>query len=200
LKSYRSPRDLLAEIEQVLAQKPSRSSPLEKVVEILYSGRHYLWVGIYLRVGERMERQAFLGPAPACRSFALGVSNVGIAGQSGIEKVVPDVSADPTYSMCFRETKSEMVAPIKIAGKTLGVIDVESDRLNAFGPKERILLKESGRRLAKFLSLKGKYILLKARRTTAEAAAPAKAPEAIKQQPSERVQQLRAAAGDKSRQ
>jgi len=199
LKSYRSPGDLLAEIEQVLAQKAPRSSPLEKIVEILYSGRHYFWIGIYLRVGERIERQAFRGPVSPCESFAFGVGNVGIAGQSGIEKISPDVSADPTYRMCFRETKSEMVAPIKIAGRTLGVIDAQSERLNAFGPKERILLKETGRRLAKFLSMKGKYILLKARRIAAEAA-PATAPEAIKQQPvSERVQQLRAAAGDKSR-
>ena len=140
MKRIRTPREVLAAIDQVLAAKPGArmdGSPLDQVVEILHRQRHYFWVGVYLVAGERVVRQAFCGPVPPCHSFAFGKGNVGTVGESGFMKVVPDVSADPTYSMCFVETKSELVVPIKMVTRVLGVIDVESDRPSAFGPATR---------------------------------------------------------------
>jgi GAF domain-containing protein len=163
---------VLAALDRMLAEKvrPVKgSSPLEKAVDILYSQRHYFWVGIYLVAGDRVVRQAFRGPVPPCHSFALGKGNVGTAGENGLLKVIPDVSADPTYSMCFLETKSEIVVPIKIVGRVLGVIDVESDRPDAFGPLDRILLKQVAARLARFLTSTGKRYVRKAKEAAAEA-------------------------------
>jgi putative methionine-R-sulfoxide reductase with GAF domain len=172
LKVYRSPRELLAETDHLLAARYNKNSPpLESVVETLYRGRHYFWIGIYLVIGDKAVRQAFRGPVPPCHTFALGKGNVGTAGQTGIVKVIPDVSADPTYSMCFLETKSEIVVPIKFGRRVLGVIDVESDHSNAFGPKERVLLEQVARRLAMFLSRQGKYLLRRAREAASQSAA-----------------------------
>jgi L-methionine (R)-S-oxide reductase len=184
VKRIRSPREVLAALDRMLAEKvrPVKgSSPLEKTVEILHGQRRYFWVGIYLVAGERVVRQAFRGPVPPCHSFAFGKGNVGTVGESGFMKVIPDVSADPTYSMCFLETKSELVVPIKIAGRVLGVIDVESDRPNAFGPRDQILLKDVARRLARFLTSSGKRYVRKAREAAqaeveAESAIPAERP------------------------
>jgi GAF domain-containing protein len=153
-------------------------------VSLLYEGRHYFWIGIYLVIGETAVRQAFCGPVPPCHSFALGKGNVGTTGQRGITKVVPDVNQDPTYSMCFRDTKSEIVVPIKIATRVLGVIDVESDQANAFGREERVLLEEVAGLLARFLVADGKYIMRQAREqwlresSTKKAAQKVRAPEA----------------------
>ena len=166
MKTYRSARDLLKQIDQLLAARPAfqkNSSPLDQVVEILYGGRQYFWIGIYLVAGEAVVRESFRGPVPPCHTVALGVGNVGTAGESGLMKVIPDVSADPTYSMCFAETKSEIVVPIRIGQHVLGVIDVESDRINAFGGQDRVLLKQVAERLARFLQNQGKYLLRKAR-------------------------------------
>lgn len=172
MKRIRPPREVLAALDRMLAAKvrPGKgNSPLEKTVEILYDQRRYFWVGIYLVAGERVVRQAFRGPAPPCHSFAFGKGNVGTIGESGFMKVIPDVSQDPTYSPCFLETRSEIVVPIKIAGRVLGVIDVESDRLDAFGPRDRILLKQVAVRLARFLTATGKCYVRKAREAAAEA-------------------------------
>jgi len=167
-------RELLVGVEQALAGRPSkRDSPLDKVVANLYQGRNYFWIGIYLAVGNELVRQAFRGPAPPCHSFALGVGNVGTAGKTGIMKVVPDVSRDPTYSQCFLETKSELVAPIRMATRVLGVIDVESDRLNAFGGEDRVLLQAVAVRLARFLTGRGKLLVRRARESAAREAAAA---------------------------
>ena len=172
MKRIRPPREVLAALDRMLAEKvrPVKgSSPLEKTVEILYDQRRYFWVGIYLVAGERVVRQAFRGPVPPCHSFALGKGNVGTVGESGFMKVIPDVSTDPTYSMCFLETKSELVVPIKIVGRILGVIDVESDRPDAFGPLDQILLKHVAQRLARFLTSTGKRYLRHAKEAAAAA-------------------------------
>ncbi|MGH9670327.1 MAG: GAF domain-containing protein [Terriglobales bacterium] len=205
MKRIRSPREVLVCLDRALTAKagPVKSgSPLEKTVEILYHQRRYFWVGIYLVAGDRVERQAFRGPVPPCHSFAFGKGNVGTAGQNGMIKVIPDVSQDPAYSMCFLETKSEIVIPIKIVGRVLGVIDVESDRPDAFGPLDRILLKNVAARLARFLTSTGKRYVRKAREAVAEAesAAPAeRGHPPASEKPATAPAPRRAAAGDQAR-
>lgn len=206
MKRIRPPREVLAALDRMLAEKvrPVKgSSPLDKTVEILYRQRHYFWVGIYLVVGDRVVRQSFRGPVPPCHTFALGKGNVGTVGESGFMKVIPDVSADPTYSMCFVETKSEIVVPIKIAGRILGVIDVESDHPDAFGPLDRILLKNVAARLARFLTSTGKRYVRKAKEAAAAEAEPAVQAERGRPPASEKPASVsaprRAAAGDQVR-
>ena len=174
MKVYRPPQQVLAEVERALASsRPGfgGETPLDQVVEILYHARHYFWIGIYLVAGNKVVRQTFRGPVPPCHTFEFGKGNVGTTGQTGVLKVIPDVSDDPTYSMCFIETKSEIVVPIKISSRVLGVIDVESDRVNAFGHKDRVLLKEVGKRLARFLSVRGRYLVRRAAEESTKAGA-----------------------------
>jgi L-methionine (R)-S-oxide reductase len=205
MKRYRSALALKTEIGRLLAEaKPrkGKDSAPERVVELLYEGRHYFWIGIYLVLGEQVVRQVFRGPVAPCHSFAFGKGNVGTTGQKGIMKVIPDVSTDATYSMCFLETKSEIVVPIKIAGRTLGVIDVESDRPNAFGGTDRVLLKNVALALARFFTSNGRYLVREARRRQVEAAPPSPV-ERGHQPASDRsaveAATRRAAAGEKSR-
>ncbi|HEU5394832.1 MAG TPA: GAF domain-containing protein, partial [Candidatus Methylomirabilis sp.] len=120
---------------------------LEAAVELLHRLRGYFWVGIYARQGEEMVRQAFRGPIPPCLAFRLGQGNVGTTGQTGRTKLIPDVRRDPTYQMCFAETRSEIVVPVRLGGEVVGVIDVESDRLDAFSPGEAALLEALAARL-----------------------------------------------------
>lgn len=196
---YRSAREVLADIQRAFDAKPDpRHSPLEHTVELLYQHRGYFWIGIYLVLGDKVVRQAFRGPVPPCHEFAFGKGNVGTTGQTGLVKVIPDVTADPTYSMCFIETKSEIVVPIKIAGRTLGVIDVESDRLNAFGPADRVLLKTLAMKLARYLTSNGKWLVRRAREKQAASAA-TRQEKGIQPKSEKPDHTRRAAAGEKSR-
>lgn len=138
---------LLPALERALAEAGDPGAALERVVDLLHRLRGYFWVGIYARQGEEMVRQAFRGPVPPCLGFRLGQGNVGTAGQTGRTKVIPDVRQDPTYQMCFAETRSEVVVPIRLGSAVVGVIDVESDRLDAFPPGEAALLTTVAARL-----------------------------------------------------
>ena len=155
--------------EEILeAFSPStHESPFDELLKLLYEQREYFWIGIYFVLDDRVVRQAMHGPVPPCHEFEFGKGNVGTTGQSGLVKVIPDVTADATYSMCFREVKSEIVVPIRIGGRTLGVIDVESDRVNNFGSLDRVLLKGVALLLAHFMASRGKVLVRHARENQA---------------------------------
>jgi GAF domain-containing protein len=197
-RRYCSPHDLISSLKELLVPNGAASpaETLEEVVERLYAGRGYFWIGIYLAAGDKVIRQCFRGPVPPCHSFALGVGNVGTAGKNGIVKVIPDVSADPTYSICFIETRSEIVLPVKIGSRIIGVIDVESDRLDAFGSQERVLLEQTAELLARYLTTnQGKLLLRKAREKSHAVKAET---EPHKRPQSARPELGRAAAGEHS--
>jgi putative methionine-R-sulfoxide reductase with GAF domain len=204
-------REVLEAVEQVLALKPHLAprgrlplreirgahvakSPLKQVAQLLHSGRQYSAVTVFLSADSVIVRAASAGPAPRCDFMRLGEGNVGQAARTGDVKVAPDVSRDPQYVKVFDETRSELVVPIKIGEHVIGVIDVESDRLNAFSYKERVLLRRIAVVLAKFLVGPGKYLVMKAREW-----AVANKPAAAKQPQPERQGRLRAAAGEKAR-
>lgn len=135
MKTYTSPRDLLAEIDQLLtANKPEfGASPLDEVIEVLAEGRHYSWVGIYLALDG--GSQQILGAG-------------GEAGPAGV---------------ALPETRTRILVSIKLAGRELGLIAVESDRDYAFGHEDRVLLEDVADTLARFLSGPGKYLVRRAK-------------------------------------
>jgi len=77
-------------------------------------------------------------------SFHLKVGKEGITGwvaATGEPLLVPDVSQEPRYiKVTDTETRSELVVPIKVKEKVTGVINVESDRLDAFDESDVAVL------------------------------------------------------------
>lgn len=143
MKTYRSARELLAEVKRVLAaNKPSfHHSPLEDVIELLCRGRHYTWVGIYLAVGKNTPQQLL---------------------EAGRDQ--------HPVAVALPETQSKILVSMKLATRELGVLAVESDRENAFGSEDRVLLERVADMLARFLAGPGKYLARKAREAAAIAA------------------------------
>jgi L-methionine (R)-S-oxide reductase len=58
------------------------------------------------------------------------------------------VNADSRYLACSIETRSEIVVPIMLDNEVLGEIDIDSDRLAAFGQEDKALLESIAQRLA----------------------------------------------------
>lgn len=58
--------------------------------------------------------------------------------------VAPDVSIDPLYvpddPHLLPNTRSEIALPLRLEDEVLGVLDVQSDKLNAFGPDDLFIL------------------------------------------------------------
>jgi GAF domain-containing protein len=113
---------------------------------------HYTWVGIYLMDGTDLVLGPFLGkPSPHTR-IALDRGICGAAATQRQTIIVDDVNSDPRYLACSLETRSEIVVPILAGDRVLGEIDIDSDRLAAFGAQDRVLLEEVAAALADRLS------------------------------------------------
>ena len=72
----------------------------------------------------------------------LGEGLIGSVAQSGEEVICADVEAEPRFRFlaALPETKSEIALPLKIEDRHLGVLDIQSDRLNAFHPNDLLVL------------------------------------------------------------
>ena len=64
--------------------------------------------------------------------------------------------------MAAAGTVKKIVVSIRIAGRELGFLNVESNRKSAFGPEDRVLLEGVAGLLARFLTGPGKYLVRKA--------------------------------------
>jgi len=135
LKVYRSTRQLLADVECLLAasQPSAHHSPLEDVIDLLCRGRHYAWVGIFLTVGENKSQQPI------------------------------GAGSDSPHQVALPETRSKILTSIKLASRELGVLSAESVRENGLGAQDRVLLEGVADVLARFLTGRGRYLARKAR-------------------------------------
>ncbi len=87
------------------------------------------WMGKITGVARRgyLER-----PVADDRMLAGAEGLVGHAIRSGESLLVSDVRRDPRYVVGRRETLSEMVVPIRVDGRAIAALDVESDQAAAF--------------------------------------------------------------------
>ena len=93
---------------------------------------HFFWTGFYRVCGDRLVVGPYIGTV-GCLQIELGR---GVCGTSAAEKrtvVVPDVNQFPGHIACDANSKSEIVVPVfDRDGVLVAVLDVDSDRLNAF--------------------------------------------------------------------
>ena len=105
--------------------------------------RKYRWVGIYKIVRDDFVIVAGTGDdPPAYARFPITQGLCGAAAEAREILIVGDVSKDARWLPAFWTTKSEIVVPIMSEkdGHVLGIIDVESDKLNAFSDDDRDFL------------------------------------------------------------
>ncbi len=83
------------------------------------------WVGFY----RMMQDELVLGPfqgKPACVRIALGKGVCGTAVQRKETQIVKDVFAFPGHIACDPASRSELVIPILVGDKVIGVLDLDS--------------------------------------------------------------------------
>lgn len=120
----------------------------ESVVRELARREGFDWVGIYWVEGEWLVLGPYAGKHPdGHERIRIPDGVCGAVAASGEIEVVPDVSKRPGHIACDAETRSEVVAPIRRDGSVIGVLDVDSNVLDAFGPDEVALIEETATRI-----------------------------------------------------
>jgi sigma-B regulation protein RsbU (phosphoserine phosphatase) len=119
-----------------------------RVTKLIQRTYHYYYVAIFTHE-DGQEYLDFRSSAGQSRGrgkplkIRMGDGLVGSVAQSGEEAVANDVHTEPRFRFLdlLPVTQSEAVLPLKIEGKLLGVLDVQSDRLGAFHPNDLLVLR-----------------------------------------------------------
>jgi L-methionine (R)-S-oxide reductase len=119
--------------------------------EMIRAACDYRWVGIYKIVRSDFVIVAKTGKCPpAYPRFPITQGLAAAAVESKQAIMVADVHKDPRYLPTFGSTQSEIVVPvIAESGKVVGLIDVESEKLNAFTENDRDFLEHAAYLIAR---------------------------------------------------
>lgn len=119
------------------------------VSELAARDERFDWVGIYWVEGSDLVLGPFVGLHPdGHERIEIPEGVCGAVAASGATEVVPDVRARPGHIACDINTRSEVVAPIVREGRVVGVLDVDSNTVDAFGPAEVAAIEAAAARIA----------------------------------------------------
>ena len=137
--------------DAICRKEGSSSESIGDICELLRSRiPYYNWVGVYL-VG-LSGNELILGPYSGDPTEHIRIPfGRGVCGQSAALKkplIVGDVTREKHYLSCSIRVKSEIVVPILRNDSLLGVLDIDSHVINAFGDEDLSFL----RRIASIVS------------------------------------------------
>jgi sigma-B regulation protein RsbU (phosphoserine phosphatase) len=135
-REYTSTLETLAEIGREFGAILQLDELLTRIANLTKRLIDYRTFGILLlneEAGElEMKVAVSYGDAERMRRVQLGV---GLVGYSALHKeavLVPDVSKDPRYINVVDDARSELVIPLMLKDRCIGVFDLESPELDAF--------------------------------------------------------------------
>ena len=145
-----------ASLVQAVALAGAAGRPFDDIVANATEWLRHLWAGHRLgflfpdETGALRFHLSYQGTseAPDSASLQPGEGITGWAFQTGKPILVPDVRQDPRYIATTPETRSEMAAPLVVSDRVIGVLNVESTRLNAFSADDLHLLSALAGQLA----------------------------------------------------
>ncbi|MGB7316366.1 MAG: GAF domain-containing protein [Planktotalea sp.] len=101
--------------------------------EVHHSDSRFDWTGFYRVVGPNLLKIGPYQGGHGCLVIPFERGVCGAAARSQSIQLVPDVDAFSDHIACASSTRSELVIPVKnSAGRLLGVLDIDSDQLDAF--------------------------------------------------------------------
>src|ERR1700761_6142570 len=135
---------ILSEISSSAKSASDLASLQNFIVQIIPSRlTYYNWTGFYM-LDPTDPEILVLGPFRGAPTEHVRIPvNQGICGAAVAQNdtvIVDDVASDPRYLACSLETRSEIVAPIRVHGAVIGEIDIDSHDLAAFSAQDREFL------------------------------------------------------------
>jgi GAF domain-containing protein len=144
----------LQEIGGFVLASGCKRKDMKKVAEMIRAARNYRWVAIYKIVKEEFVILGGTGDEPPTyQRFPKTQGLCGAALESGKSIVVGDVHKDARYLPTFHTTRSEIIVPMRNEHRhILGMLDAESDKVNAFGEEDRQFLERAAGLIAHCLA------------------------------------------------
>jgi signal transduction histidine kinase len=118
-----------------VANRGDLEGTLQSMTSVVASNLDYERMAVFMIEENRLRLYSWFGDWPGSPSFTLPLgpgSIVGKVARSGEPVLVDDTTTTPDYFATAPDTKSEICVPIRIGGRVLGTVNVESPRDHAY--------------------------------------------------------------------
>ena len=132
---------LLPQISALVEGEEDLIAKLANIAAALKEQFAWLWVGFYLVKRDELVVGPFQGPV-ACTRIRKGRGVCGTCWQREETIIVPDVEAFPGHIACSSLSKSEIVVPVWMNGKLIGVLDADSELPDHFDEEDKFFLEK----------------------------------------------------------
>ncbi len=119
------------QLRALVTGEPDLVANLANVAAVLKEVFGFFWVGFYLLKDGELVLGPFQGPL-ACTRIEIGRGVCGASAERMETILVPNVNEFPGHIACSSASLSEVVVPLIKGGTLLGVLDVDSDKLDDF--------------------------------------------------------------------
>jgi len=136
---------LLLELGTKISASLEMSRLLEQILDLVFQVVRYDAAGIYIvdKQTQWITRQTIRGydsERDDAVRLKVGKGLIGWSVKTGQGVIVSDVTTDPRYVNARDQTRSEMVAPIRIGTEVIGAFNLESDEPEAYEEEDMELL------------------------------------------------------------
>ncbi|SEM70573.1 GAF domain-containing protein [Lihuaxuella thermophila] len=133
---------MLKQITHLLEGETDWLANLANAASHLYNSLDQVnWAGFYLMKNGELVLGPFMGK-PACVRIAVGKGVCGTAVAKDETQLVEDVLKFPGHIACDAATRSEIVIPLRVNGKIIGVLDIDSPAEKRFDQEDKKYLEE----------------------------------------------------------
>lgn len=122
---------LIPQLQGLTQDEPDMVANMANIAAALKEAFGFFWAGFYRVEGNQLVLGPFQGLV-ACTRIAYGRGVCGTAWKEAKTLIVPDVNQFPGHIACSSRSRSEIVVPLFSGHMVCGVLDVDSDQLDAF--------------------------------------------------------------------
>ncbi len=126
------------QVKELIESTDNLISDLSNVSSLLFNSlKDVSWVGFYIYSNEKLLLGPFMGK-PACTEIEVGK---GVCGTAFVKKetvIVKNVHDFVGHIACDSASNSEIVVPIFVGNKVVGVLDLDSTSLNRFDEEDKV--------------------------------------------------------------
>jgi len=121
-----------SQLRALLAGEPDALANATNFVALLYNALDDInWLGIYVLRDDELVLGPFQGNT-ACVRISMGSGVCGTAAATLETQRVADVHAFPGHIVCDAASRSELVVPLLIDDRLVGVLDIDSPSIDRF--------------------------------------------------------------------
>lgn len=126
-----------SQLRQALGDERDALANAANFVAVLFNALDEVnWLGLYLLRDDELVLGPFQGLAAVAR-IEMGSGVCGTAAETQTTQRVPDVHAFPGHIACDVASRSELVVPLLLNERLIGVLDIDSPVLDRFSETDQ---------------------------------------------------------------